>query len=77
MLIEQLVPISAEEFRRILDNAPLDDEPVTPELRRRLDEVQDMLRRQRQFTLEEAVRSGDLVCSQCSSHAILHRPQSG
>ena len=38
ILIEQLVPISAEEFRKRLDAAPYDDEPVTPEQRRRLDE---------------------------------------
>ena len=36
-LAEQIVPVSAEEFRRRLDEAPLDDEPVTAEQRRRLD----------------------------------------
>ena len=43
VLIEQLKPISAEEFRRRLDAAPYDDEPVTPEQRRRIDEVHSML----------------------------------
>jgi hypothetical protein len=38
-LVDELEPISAEEFQRILDNAPIDDEPVTPEDERRLAEA--------------------------------------
>lgn len=41
---ELLLPVSEEEFRRRLDEAPLDDEPVTEEQRRRLDELKAALR---------------------------------
>ncbi|MFN8617818.1 MAG: hypothetical protein U0837_12015 [Dehalococcoidia bacterium] len=39
LLIDQIIPVSREEFRRRLEAAPYDDEPVTPEQRRRLDEL--------------------------------------
>jgi hypothetical protein len=42
-LIDQLVPISAEEFRRRLDEAPYDDEPVTPEQQASIDRTRAML----------------------------------
>lgn len=41
---EQLVPISAEEFRRRLDNAPSDDEPVTREDRAAFDRAWSVIR---------------------------------
>lgn len=44
---ELLVPVSADELRRRLDEAPLDDEPLTPEQRRRLDSLKDALRERR------------------------------
>ncbi len=44
ILIGQIIPVSAEEFRRRLDEAPQDDEVVTPEQQQRLDEVHAMLR---------------------------------
>ena len=44
VLIDQIIPVSAEEFRRRLDEAPYDDEPVTPEQQQRLNEVHAMLR---------------------------------
>ena len=43
-LVEQLVPISADEFRRRLDNAPFDDEPVTPEDRAAFDRAWSVIR---------------------------------
>ena len=42
-LIEQIVPVSREEFRRRLDAAPYDDEPITPEQQRRIDDVHVMI----------------------------------
>jgi len=39
VLAEQILPVSREEFRRRLEAAPYDDEPVTSEQRRRLDEL--------------------------------------
>lgn len=42
-LVDQLIPISPEEFRRRLDEAPYDDEPITPEQQRRMDEVRRQL----------------------------------
>jgi hypothetical protein len=39
LLAEQIIPVSREEFRRRLNAAPYDDEPTTPEQRRRLDEL--------------------------------------
>jgi hypothetical protein len=44
-LADQLVPISAEEFLKRLNEAPLDDEPVTPEQRAALDRAWDVIRR--------------------------------
>ena len=41
-LIDQLIPVSAEEFRRRLDEAPYDDEPVSAEQRAALDRVHAM-----------------------------------
>jgi hypothetical protein len=43
-LTDQLEPISLEEFRRILDEAPLDDEPVSPEQREALDRAWEVIR---------------------------------
>ena len=42
-LIEQLVPITPEEFRRRLDEAPYDDEPVTQKQRESIARVRSML----------------------------------
>ena len=36
-LADELEPITLDQFRRILDEAPLDDEPVTAEQRAALD----------------------------------------
>jgi hypothetical protein len=44
LLVDQLEPISFEEFKRILDAAPLDDEPVTPQQRAALDQAWEILR---------------------------------
>jgi hypothetical protein len=44
VLAEQIIPVGREEFRRRLDEAPYDDEPVTAEQRRRLDELHAALR---------------------------------
>ena len=43
-LVDELEPISAEEFQRILDNAPIDDEPITPEQREALDRAWEIIR---------------------------------
>ncbi len=47
VLAEQIIPVSREEFRRRLDAAPYDDEPVTAEQRRRLDELHEALAERR------------------------------
>lgn len=44
-LLDVIDPVSDEEWRRRLDRAPLDDEPVTEADRRRLDEVHASLDR--------------------------------
>lgn len=44
-LLDLIEPVSEEEWQRRLDAAPLDDEPVTAEDRRRLDEVHASLDR--------------------------------
>ena len=44
-LVDQLEPISAEESARIFAEAPIDDEPLSPELARRLDEARETIRR--------------------------------
>jgi hypothetical protein len=44
-LLDLIEPVSDEEWRRRLDEAPLDDEPVTETDRRRLDEVHASLDR--------------------------------
>jgi hypothetical protein len=43
VLIEQLEPISPEELRRRLDEAPWDDEPLTPKQLRRIEKVEAMI----------------------------------
>ena len=45
VLAERLIPISAEEFLKRLDEAPLDDEPVTAEQRAALDRAWEIIRR--------------------------------
>ena len=42
-LIDQLIPISADEFRRRLDEAPYDDEPVTPAQEASIERTRAML----------------------------------
>jgi hypothetical protein len=42
-LADQILPVSPEEFRRRLETAPYDDEPVTPEQQRRLDDLHTAL----------------------------------
>ncbi len=44
VLIEQLVPISAEEFEKRLNEAPYDDEPVTAEDRAAFDRAWAVIR---------------------------------
>ncbi|MGE3076611.1 MAG: hypothetical protein AB7N24_21295 [Dehalococcoidia bacterium] len=44
-ILDLIEPISDDEWHAILDNAPLDDEPVSEDLRRRLDEAHAMLAR--------------------------------
>ena len=39
-ILDLIPPVSDEEFRRKLDEAPLDDEPVSPELLRRFEEFE-------------------------------------
>jgi len=41
-VLEQLEPLSDEEWQAWLDEAPLDDEPLTPSQRARLDEVRQI-----------------------------------
>ncbi len=36
-VLDQIEPLSDEEWRRKLDEAPMDDEPVSDELRRRFE----------------------------------------
>ena len=45
VLAERLIPISTEEFLKRLDEAPLDDEPVTAEQRAALDRAWEIIRR--------------------------------
>ena len=47
LLIDQIIPVSREEFRRRLEAAPYDDEPVTPEQQRQMDEVHRRLDKMR------------------------------
>ncbi len=42
-ILDRIPPVSDEEFRRKLDEAPLDDEPVSPRLRKKLDELHEAL----------------------------------
>jgi hypothetical protein len=44
VLAERLIPISTEEFLKRLDEAPLDDEPVTAEQRAALDRAWEIIR---------------------------------
>lgn len=44
-VLDLIEPISDEEWLRVLHDAPLDDEPVSPVDRRRLDEVHASLDR--------------------------------
>jgi len=45
-LLDLIEPVSDEEWRRRLLEAPLDDEPVSPRLRKDLDEFHASLERQ-------------------------------
>lgn len=42
-LVEQLIPVSAEEFRRRLEEAPYDDEPLTEADREALDRARAII----------------------------------
>jgi hypothetical protein len=53
-LVDELEPISAEEFQRILDNAPIDDEPITPEQREALDRAWEIIRSGRTSALRQS-----------------------
>ena len=44
-ILDLIEPISDEEWLKILDEAPLDDEPVPPALRKRLDQAHSALDR--------------------------------
>ena len=44
-LLDLIEPISREEFNAILDAAPFDDEPLSPEVRKVLDEAHAALAR--------------------------------
>jgi hypothetical protein len=44
LLIEQLIPISADEFRKRLDEAPFDDEPLSPVQRAANDRAWEIIR---------------------------------
>lgn len=44
-LIDQLEPASPEEFRRILAEAPIDDEPLSPREAQALDQAHETIRR--------------------------------
>ncbi len=44
-LVDQLEPITAEEFERILEAAPIDDEPLSAEQAQALDEAHEAIRR--------------------------------
>ena len=39
-ILDQIPPVSGEEFRKKLDGAPLDDEPVSEELLRRFEDFE-------------------------------------
>ena len=42
-ILDRIPPLSDEEWRRKLDEAPLDDEPVSPRLRKKLDDLHESL----------------------------------
>jgi hypothetical protein len=42
-LLEQLEPLGDEEWRKVLNEAPLDDEPVTASERSGFDEIRRMI----------------------------------
>jgi hypothetical protein len=44
-LVDQLEPVSAEEFARILAAAPIDDEPLSPREAEALDQAHETIRR--------------------------------
>jgi hypothetical protein len=46
-LAEQIIPVSREEFRRRLDEAPYDEEPLTPRQQRRVEELRAALAERR------------------------------